>query len=602
MDRWWQQSDQEVKEIIQEIGPRRCTSENWLYDNVRFSVDDSGLARVKFDDQANANGITAKFTDAMLDIAVELHRRPEVKVVLFTAAGAYFCTGGAFAATDEPGYGPLIDPKLDAFEKLVLSNKPIGHLLYLLSTLPQLKVASIRGGNLGAGVSLIAAMDYVVCPERKTTLTFLEAQRGLAACPSWQGGVSKLGVMRMRRFCLLSDMLDAEAAQRMGLVDELIEGAASYAFSAADARAEAKAKASLLLSDTDRQALKTTGPLGCRNRLLPLPAAVRGSRALQGPVPDWRDAVTEILDGCGRKGRPAPARLSRELWPHEEVELEMAGQGIALITLHRPTGHVPLSTVHGLLDALVELHKSVGKVRVAVLRVQAGAWTPPEDQEAIEKLQQAIFLLYMLPMYALGLAEGRLAGAALPLYGALDCLLADREAVFDFSCLDKKCPGVEDILTPRIGEVALQQLAAAGAELSAEEAKEHSLVAEVFDGKPGFRQYLEGVCEKASACAPNAVAQSKAFLQQIGASTLNRENLAKIVSHVARRQMDPEFEDSVRQVIQKDHVPAYNQPCSRVVPQHLVDQDQRQKADMGYAAQAGLQLSRPPRIPETVMI
>jgi len=598
MDRWWQQSDQEVKEIIQELGPRRCTSKNWTYDNVSFSVDDSGFARVKLDDQANANGMTAKFTDAMLDIAVELHGRPEVKVVMFTAAGAYFCTGGAFASTAEPGYGPFIDPKLDEFQKGVLANQPVALLLYLLSTLPQFKVASIRGGNLGAGVSFIAAMDYVVCPERKTTLTFLEAQRGLAACASWQGAVSKIGVMRMRRFCLLSDMLDAKAAKRLGLVDEIIEGALKDALPAADAQAEAKSKALLLLSDTERQALKTTGPLGCRNRLLPLAAAVRGSRALQGQVPDWRDAVAEILEGCGRKGRPAPARLSRELWAHEDVELELAGQGVALITLHRPTGPVPLSTVHGLLDALVELHKSVGKVRVAVLRLQAGTWTPPEDQEAIQKLQQAMFLLYMLPMYALGLAEGRFGGIALPLYGALDCLLADREAVFDFSFLDTKCPGVEDILIPRIGEASLRQLTAAGAELSAEQAKDYCLVAEVFEGEQGFTQYLEGVCEKASACAPNAVAQSKAFLQQIGASTLNRGNLTKLCGHIARRQMDPEFEDSVRQVMDKDHMPAYNQPSSRVVPHHLVDQDK----GMGYAIPAGLQLSRHPMFPETVMI
>lgn len=602
MDRWWQQSDQEVEAIIQEIGPRRCTSKNWTYDNVRFSVEDSGLARVKFDDQANANGLTAKFTDALLDILVELHRRPEVKVVLFTAAGAYFCTGGAFAAKAEPGFGPVIDPKLDALEQGKLQNMPIGQVLYLMSTLPQIKVASIRGGNLGAGVSLISAMDYVVCPERKTSLTFLEAQRGLAACPSWQGAVSKLGVMKMRRFCLLSDMLDAEAAKSLGLVDEVIEGPVKDSLPAADARAEAKAQSLLLLSDAERQELKTTGPRGCRNRLLPLAAAVQGSRALQGLVPDWREAVAEILEGCGRKGRPAPARLSRELWPHEDVELELAGQGVALITLHRPAGPVPLSMVHGLLDALVELHKSVGKVRVAVLRLQDGAWTPPKEQEAIEKLQQAVFLLYMLPMYALGFAVGRFGGAALPIYGALDCLVADCEAVFDFSCLDKSCPGMEDVLTPRIGEAALKQLTGAGAELSAEQAKEHGLVAAVFEGEPGFRQYIEGVCEKASACAPNAVAQCKAFLQQVGACTMNRGNLSTICSHIARRQMDPEFEDSIRQVIQEDHVPAYNQPSSRVVPPHLVTPDQNQKADAGYAVPAGLQLSRRPMISEAVMI
>lgn len=38
------------------------------------------------------------------------------------------------------------------------------HRLYLMSTLPQYKVAAIRGNVLGAGISLVAAMDYVVAP------------------------------------------------------------------------------------------------------------------------------------------------------------------------------------------------------------------------------------------------------------------------------------------------------------------------------------------------------------------------------------------------------------------------------------------------------
>eukprot|EP00442_Polarella_glacialis_P043018 CAMPEP_0115144998 /NCGR_PEP_ID=MMETSP0227-20121206/61855_1 /TAXON_ID=89957 /ORGANISM="Polarella glacialis, Strain CCMP 1383" /LENGTH=49 /DNA_ID= /DNA_START= /DNA_END= /DNA_ORIENTATION= len=48
--------------------------------------------------------------------------------------------------------------------------------------MPQFKVASIRGQSMGAGNSIIASMDYVIAPEQRTSLSFKEATRGLAAC------------------------------------------------------------------------------------------------------------------------------------------------------------------------------------------------------------------------------------------------------------------------------------------------------------------------------------------------------------------------------------------------------------------------------------
>jgi len=49
-------------------------------------------------------------------------------------------------------------------------------MFYLLANIPQYKIASIRGSNMGAGNSLIASMDYVCAPlTKKTKMDFKEA-------------------------------------------------------------------------------------------------------------------------------------------------------------------------------------------------------------------------------------------------------------------------------------------------------------------------------------------------------------------------------------------------------------------------------------------
>lgn len=65
-------------------------------------------------------------------------------------------------------------------------------------------MCAIRGVVLGAGISLVAAMDFVFAPDRpggieqsfkalRCRLSFKEASRGLGACCSWQSTVAKIG-------------------------------------------------------------------------------------------------------------------------------------------------------------------------------------------------------------------------------------------------------------------------------------------------------------------------------------------------------------------------------------------------------------------------
>jgi isohexenylglutaconyl-CoA hydratase len=559
---WWQQSADVVAQVIQSLGPRRCTSANWDYDTPKYSIEGQ-MAVVKLDDIRNANGLTQKLTSALMDIAVELHQRPDIKVLLVTAGGAYFCTGGAFASTDPTDwmYGPQMPPGLSKYEKEVEGGKPTALLFYLLNTLPQFKVASIRGESMGAGNSLVCSMDYVVAPNtKKTKCNFKEATRGLAACMSWQGVVSKIGIPRTRCVALCSDVADPATAKALGIVDEVAEGStAEVAMKTSDENARAKAEQVAALPMEEITKMKTTGS-GCKTKLFPVPAGAKDCVALQSPVPDYWAAVDEVIEACGATGRPAPARLSKQMWPHSCVKLSMKGQSVAVLKLTSPDTNnaIDKDMVAGLLDAAIELHKSKGKVRVVVIKAEgenfcAGLAASLAADDT--KLQKLLFLMHMLPMYVVGVVQGKAAGLGVTLACLCDRVVMMSSATFSFAGLAPSQGG--EYVVARIGTAKLKELASGSSAMTAETAKEMGLAWTLAKGAEDVEAEIAKVCEMATQCAPNAVAESKGFLQRLGGANIVYDSLVSFCEHIANRNQDPEFDDAIAAVMDPDHKPHY---------------------------------------------
>jgi len=558
MVHWWQNSHARSQEILTSLfATRRCTSSTWNYTNVKYRVN-AGIAEVKLDDPLTGNALTNKTISALLDICAELHGRHDVKVIAFTAAGLHFCSGGAFGgdvAPDDAEYAPKLDPGASEFEMTTASNLLLAKLVYLLNTLPQFKVAAIRGSTLGAGISIVASMDLVVAPPKRTMFKFKEAARGLGACCSWQGIIAKIGVARMRRLCMLAEDVDVFEAKELGLVDEILDG--SYAD--ADEWAVTKAKEVARRSLDDRSSLKTTGEHRCRARLFPMP---RGQGA---------DCfVEEVLQR--HPGRVPPARMSSEGWPHEAVKMLMAGQHVASMQL-LPEYEIDALLV-GLVDALAELHRSVGKVRLLHVQMPSkqgdGCLSTLVPPALADRFREVLALFHMLPMFVLGTLRGQVSGSGLVLCSTFDAVVTV-QASFDFSSLSLDFPGVTDFLCPRLNQVVLPS---SEIPLSAVQAKELGLVYEALHSEEQLQDLFARICSKLSECAPNAVAQSKAFIQKIGSTPMEPKVLGELACHIAQRMQDPEFQDSIRQIVHKGHLPAHMRPANRVVPEHLLSESQ----------------------------
>lgn len=94
-----------------------------------------------------------------------------------------------------------------------------------IEDLPIPVIAKVRGYALGGGLELALACDFIVCDE-SAKLGTTEANIGFV--PGWGGSFRlprRVGISKAKRMFFTAEIVKAESALSIGLVDELVEGA-----------------------------------------------------------------------------------------------------------------------------------------------------------------------------------------------------------------------------------------------------------------------------------------------------------------------------------------------------------------------------------------
>jgi len=174
-----------------------------------------GVATVTFDRPQAYNAFTADLIQSLLASLKSLERDKTVRAVVLTGAGKAFCAGQAlddektlpsdgtpalFNAI-ERGYGPLITA-------ILTSEKPF--------------VAAVNGVAAGAGMGIACACDFRIVAE---TASFTTAFVKIGLVPD--SGLSftlprLIGYGRALELCLLSDKVDAQRADALGLCTKVV--------------------------------------------------------------------------------------------------------------------------------------------------------------------------------------------------------------------------------------------------------------------------------------------------------------------------------------------------------------------------------------------
>ena len=171
-------------------------------------------------DHPPVNSFNAQVVTELEEAIDELMAEDDVKAVVITGGGTNAFVAGAdipeikeqFESADEAGAGEFIERGHRTFLKIETAPKPI--------------IAAINGFCLGGGLELSMACHIRICSDRAR---LGQPEINLGIIPGW-GGTQRLprlvGKGKAIEMILTGDMITAQEAYRIGLVNKVVPGGA----------------------------------------------------------------------------------------------------------------------------------------------------------------------------------------------------------------------------------------------------------------------------------------------------------------------------------------------------------------------------------------
>lgn len=191
---------------------------------IRSTLEPDGVYRITIDRPRVANALSPRARTALTGAFHRANETPEARAVLLSATGArHFCTGAGLdadtavpARPGEPGpHGPGVVAHMlqSGWQRLIGAvldcRKPV--------------VAAVNGTAAGAGASLVLASDLVVMStQAKMAEVFVE--RGVVPDSGAIHLLTRIvGLRRATEILMLGEPLDAQACDRLGIVNRVVD-------------------------------------------------------------------------------------------------------------------------------------------------------------------------------------------------------------------------------------------------------------------------------------------------------------------------------------------------------------------------------------------
>lgn len=184
------------------------------YESVDLEYRD-GIAYLTLDQAEKGNPFNEAFCFEWLEVANELAERTDLRAILLSARGKNFSVGGDIRMFTED-----LD-NLSASIRKWTGRLHTGIARFARIDAPM--IASVHGIAMGGAVGLLASCDLVYAA-KSSSFGAAYPQIGFSCDAGASVSLSaRIGVARTKRFLLLNEMLDAETAADIGLVDFLID-------------------------------------------------------------------------------------------------------------------------------------------------------------------------------------------------------------------------------------------------------------------------------------------------------------------------------------------------------------------------------------------
>jgi len=179
-----------------------------------------GVAVLTLNRPDRLNAMSRPMLDALLEALPRLAEDPTVGVVVLTGAGRGFCAGGdvkAMAEGNELG-GQTMEERAQALRSRMETSR-------WLHEMPKPTIAMMRGPAAGAGLSLAMACDLRIASDTVKLGTAF-ARVGYSGDFGGSYYLTQLvGTAKARELYFTADLLDAQQALGLGLVNRVVADA-----------------------------------------------------------------------------------------------------------------------------------------------------------------------------------------------------------------------------------------------------------------------------------------------------------------------------------------------------------------------------------------
>jgi enoyl-CoA hydratase/carnithine racemase len=184
------------------------------WEHFQFSVSE-GIGTVTLDRPGKLNALTFEAYADLRDLLAELPHRGDTQVLVIRGSGRAFCSGGD--VNEIIGATLAMSP-----DELLAFTRMSGEVIREMRDCPVPIIAAVHGMAAGAGAVIALAADFRVCTPA-ARFAFLFTKVGLSGGDMGAAYLLPrlVGLGHATRLLMLGDTVDAEEAERIGLVSFL---------------------------------------------------------------------------------------------------------------------------------------------------------------------------------------------------------------------------------------------------------------------------------------------------------------------------------------------------------------------------------------------
>ncbi len=241
------------------------------------------IVTLTLNDPDRANPLSATLADALVEALGRAADDRAVRALVLTGAGRHFSAGADLAALEGIAAGADEAANLE-------DSRRLERLFAAVLDHPKLTVAAVHGAAVAGGCGLATACDLVVA-DRTARFAYTEVKIGFIPALVSTFLTRRVSGRAARRLLLDPEMIDADRAAALGLVDEVVEGDTALEQARRLALAICRKASPAAIAATKRFLNDTVG-LGWREAL----DRAAEANAAQRSHPECRLGVRAFLD------------------------------------------------------------------------------------------------------------------------------------------------------------------------------------------------------------------------------------------------------------------------------------------------------------------